>query len=73
MIIIRIVFKIMEMYGDKVKFKVLKLEDYANAGSEVCIDAILYGHHYKGKIYYTDCTENEWIFYVNDTCEILNQ
>lgn len=72
-IIIHIAFKIMEKYSQKVKFKILKLEDFASSGSEVCIGALLEGNHYNGKIYYTDCTDTHWIFYVGDTCEILNQ
>ena len=57
----------------KVKFKVLNIEDLPKYGSEVCTGAFLEGYLINGKVYYTDCRDTEWIFYVGDTCEILNQ
>lgn len=58
---------------EEVTFKVLKLECFAKAGSEVIEGAILNGYRNKAKVYYTDCVLQDWIFYVDDTCKILTQ
>jgi len=60
--------------GQKVKFKILKIEDYRKQGSEVEI-----GNEFEGElspslkeIYFTDKANCEWIFYIGDTCELVN-
>lgn len=53
-------------------FKVEKVEDIRNEGSEVMAGAILEGDLLFGKVYYTDKTEERWIFYPGDTCTIVN-
>lgn len=56
-----------------VEFKVLKLEDFPKFGSEVFVGAYLKGLLDKDKIYYTDCRNTDWIFYVNDTCQLIQK
>ena len=56
---------------EKVVFEVLALEDFASYGSEVVVGAYLHGWLDKGKVYYTDCRGTDWIFYPDDTCQIL--
>lgn len=58
---------------EEVTFKVLKLVCFAKVGSEVVEGAVLVGHTCKGKVYYTDACLQDWIFYVGDTCKIINQ
>lgn len=58
----------------KVNFKVTEACDIRKQGSEVAVGAILTGEidatgH---RVFYTDRADVEWIFYVGDTCEIIN-
>ena len=58
-----------------VKFKVTEVCDIAKQGSEVAVGNILKGELEKGnhRIFYTDKANCQWIFYVGDTCEIVNE
>lgn len=60
--------------GEKVKFRILKIEDTRKQGSEVEINAELKGEISTNlkEIYFTDKADCEWIFYIGDTCELVN-
>ncbi len=60
--------------GEKVKFKVLKIEDARKQGSEVEIGAEFKGEISSNlkEIYFTDKANCEWVFYIGDTCELVN-
>lgn len=58
-----------------VKFEVLKIEDTRKKGSTIRV-----GGTYKGLkeensncIYYSDINEQDWVFYVDDTCKIIEE
>lgn len=56
-----------------VKFKVLKLEDPRKTESELEVGAIYLGMLTTNQymISFTDRAGVDWIFYVDDTCEIV--
>ncbi len=56
---------------DKVTFKVLRFEDSRSSSSELEIGRTYLGQIDKNKVYYTDQAGDNWIFYINDTCEIV--
>ena len=58
-----------------VKFKVTEVCDITKQGSEVAVGNILKGEIENGnrRIFYTDKANCQWIFYVGDTCEIVNE
>lgn len=56
-------------------FKVLSLEDKRSERSELMV-----GNTYIGelsannqKVFYTDRTDDIWVFYVGDTCELISE
>lgn len=58
----------------KVKFRVTELCDSPKQNSDIQL-----GGEYIGEItdngkqvYYTDTIETDWVFYVGDTCELIN-
>jgi hypothetical protein len=57
----------------KVKFKVKEVCDSRKQGSNVSVDAVLVGFTDKSgkRVYYRDAAYIDWIFYVGDTCEIV--
>lgn len=57
-----------------VKFEVLKIIDARKSGSTIEIGKIYIGeYHIKSNwIYFSDINEQEWCFYVDDTCRILD-
>ena len=60
----------------KVKFRVLKLEDSRSDGSEIEVGNVYTGETSRkdlDRVFYTDRTGDEWIFYVGDTCEIAEE
>lgn len=57
-----------------VKFKVISLDDARSHGSEMAV-----GNEYSGemdesgsRVFYTDKANDDWVFYVGDSCEIVN-
>ncbi|MDI9863511.1 hypothetical protein QM480_04200 [Flectobacillus sp. DC10W] len=56
---------------EKVEFKVLRFEDSRSSQSELEIGGIYTGEIDKNRVYYTDQTGDNWIFYINDTCELV--
>lgn len=62
----------------KVKFRVLELCDPPKQKSEMAVGNVYIGEFEqakylpKGKVTYTDKAEADWIFYVGDTCEIVD-
>lgn len=59
--------------GQKVKFKVLKIEDSRKQGSEIEIEKEFEGEISSNlkEIYFTDKANCQWIFYIGDTCELI--
>lgn len=57
-----------------VKFRVLELVDSVKQNSELIVGNVYHGQlSADGKtVYYRDKAEVDWIFYVDDTCEIVN-
>lgn len=58
-----------------VNFEVLKLEDIRKTGSTVAIGKVLRGLYYESSntISFSDENGQDWTFYVNDTCRIIEQ
>ena len=56
-----------------VNFEVLKLEDIRKTGSTVAIGKVLRGLYYESSntISFSDENGQDWTFYVNDTCRII--
>lgn len=52
-------------------FRVLRFEDSRSSSSELEIGRTYLGQIDKNKVYYTDKAGDNWIFYINDTCEIV--
>lgn len=58
---------------EKCIFKVLKLEDKLNDGSELVIGNTYHGELDElGHVWYTDKTDTEWVFYPGDTCHVIS-
>ena len=57
-----------------VRFRVLSIEDKRSTNSEiqVCGTYIGEANDLRNRVYYTDNAGDDWIFYVDDTCEILD-
>lgn len=58
-----------------VKFKVLEVCDTRKEGSQVEVGAVLRGqiNNDNTKVFFTDRANCEWIFYIGDTCELVNE
>lgn len=58
-----------------VNFEVLKLEDIRKTGSTVAIGKVLRGLYYESSntVFFSDQNGQDWTFYVNDTCRIIEQ
>lgn len=56
-----------------VKFEVLEVIDTRKSGSTVAVGEILKGLYYPNSntIYFSDSNGQDWTFYVNDTCRII--
>lgn len=52
----------------KVQFKILTIEDTRKQGSEINTYGVFEGELIEAKVFYTDKTGTEWIFYPGDTC-----
>lgn len=59
--------------GQKVSFKILKIEDTVKQGSEVELNKTFIGEISKNlnEVYFTDAAACDWIFYIGDTCELI--
>jgi len=57
------------------KFRITEVCDIRKQGSEVAVGNILQGDLAPcGKrIFYTDRADVEWIFYIGDTCELVEE
>lgn len=58
-----------------VNFEVLKLEDIRKTGSTLAIGKVLRGLYYESSntVFFSDQNGQDWTFYVNDTCRIIEQ
>lgn len=58
-----------------VTFAVLKVEDTRKTGSTVEIGKVLKGFYYENcnTVYFSDINGQDWSFYVNDTCKIIEE
>ncbi len=58
----------------KVKFKITEVCDFRRQSSNVAVGAGLVGFTDKSgkRVYYKDAAYVDWIFYVGDTCEIVD-
>ncbi|SHN00846.1 hypothetical protein SAMN05444360_12624 [Chryseobacterium carnipullorum] len=58
-----------------VNFEILKLEDIRKTGSTVAIGKVLRGLYYESSntAFFSDQNGQDWTFYVNDTCRIIEQ
>lgn len=58
-----------------VNFEILKLEDIRKTGSTVAIGKVLKGLYYESSnaVFFSDQNGQDWTFYVNDTCRIIEQ
>ncbi|WP_332453791.1 hypothetical protein [Chryseobacterium aquaticum] len=58
-----------------VNFEILKLEDIRKTGSTVAIGKVLRGLYYESSntVFFSDQNGQDWTFYVNDTCRIIEQ
>lgn len=56
---------------EEIKFKVLELVDVTKQGSDLEIGNIYIGQRRGNSIYYRDRAGCDWIFYIDDTCEIV--
>lgn len=56
-------------------FEVLKVEDTRKIGSTVAVGKILRGLYYENSntVYFSDDNGQDWTFYVDDTCKIIEQ
>lgn len=54
----------------KVKFKVLELCDSVKQGSELVVGNIYTGILINNTVWFNDRAGCDWVFYVNDTCEL---
>jgi len=57
-----------------VRFRVLSIEDKRSTNSEIQVGGTYIGeaNDLRNRVYYTDNAGVDWIFYVDDTCEILD-
>lgn len=54
------------------KFKVLEVCDIRKHNSEVEVGAVLTAESIVGNsVYFTDKANVHWIFYINETCELI--
>ncbi|MBA4848986.1 hypothetical protein [Emticicia sp. BO119] len=55
------------------KFSVLKLDDARSHGSELELNGVYIGEldESKSLVYFTDKAEDEWFFYIGDSCELV--
>lgn len=58
-----------------VRFEVLKVEDTRKTGSTVSTGKVLRGLYYESSntVYFSDDNGQDWTFYVDDTCKIIEQ
>lgn len=58
-----------------VSFEVLRIEDTRKTGSTVAIGKVLKGLYYESSntVFFSDENGQDWTFYVNDTCRIIEQ
>lgn len=56
-------------------FEVLKIVDIRKTGSKIEVGSTLKGLYYpqNGSIFFTDDNGQDWVFYVGDTCRIIEQ
>lgn len=56
-----------------VRFEVLKIEDIRKTNSTIEIGKTFLGSLYSDNcVYFTDINDQEWCFYVDDTCRIVD-
>jgi hypothetical protein len=58
-----------------VKFRVLEIVDSRKTGSTIEVGKVFKGLYNPktNTVNFTDVNEQDWIFYVNDTCEIVEE
>lgn len=57
-----------------IKFKVLRLEDSRKTNSTLEVGSIYTGTLYPDNcVYFTDINEQQWCFYIGDTCSIIDE
>lgn len=63
------------MKTQDVKFKVTKIEDSRKNGSTIEIGSIYDGILNKNNnaVWFNDVNDQSWVFWVNDTCELIDQ
>jgi hypothetical protein len=58
---------------DAVRFRVLSIEGKRSTNSDIQVGETYVGeaNDHRNRVYYTDTAGDDWIFYVDDTCEII--
>ncbi|NBA78595.1 hypothetical protein [Flectobacillus sp. BAB-3569] len=59
---------------DAVRFRVLAIEGKRSTNSDIQVGGTYVGeaNDLRNRVYYTDQAGDDWIFYVDDTCEIID-
>lgn len=63
-----------EQQNKTVLFEVLEIVDSRKTGSTIEVGKTYLGSLYPdNRVYFTDVNEQEWCFYVDDTCRIVEE